>query len=360
MPNNQHHALEPRIGDGLLAERQALHARRHAERGADRRRPSRAGCGIDPKNVVLISRVHRRRVRQQGHRRGACTIPALLSKKAERAGDDAHHPRGRALHRRRPPGLHGASRSASRKDGRIIALDLFVVGENSAYEAQGDAAQRRPDRVAAVSAGGDAVARRSRCSPTRRRGARRASRAACRASRSMEPVIAKAARKLEHRSGRDPPDQRARGQGAVRPGRAAAASAATPPSAFVKEALDAGAELFNWDERKARSGQRDGIEGARRRRGGQHVRRRLDRLRRPVRHQAGRQDVRPVRHRQPRHRIGDRRPPRRRRDAGHAVGEVRGRLGRHRKNLPWTCVSGGSQTTHADDARGARGGDGRE
>ena len=26
------------------------------------------------------------------------------------------------------------------------------------------------------------------------------------------------------------------------------------------------------------------------------------------------------------------------------------------KNLPWSCVSGGSQTTHAHDARGARGG----
>ena len=32
---------------------------------------------------------------------------------------------------------------------------------------------------------------------------------------------------------------------------------------------------------------------------------------------------------------------------GDAVGEGRGRLGQHRKNLPWTCMSVGSQTTHA-------------
>ena len=46
------------------------------------------------------------------------------------------------------------------------------------------------------------------------------------------------------------------------------------------EALDKGAELFKWDERKAQSGKRTGIEGARRRRGREHVLRRIERLRR--------------------------------------------------------------------------------
>ena len=51
-------------------------------------------------------------------------------------------------------------------------------------------------------------------------------------------------------------------------------------SAFVKEALDKGAELFNWEEKKARSGKRVGtkVRGVGRRR--QHVLGRLDRLRR--------------------------------------------------------------------------------
>ena len=60
-------------------------------------------------------------------------------------------------------------------------------------------------------------------------------------------------------------------------------------SAFVKEALDKGAELFNWEEKKARSGKRVGtkVRGS-----GVAVSAytgRLDRLRRSARHQAGRQ-----------------------------------------------------------------------
>ena len=73
----------------------------------------------------------------------------------------------------------------------------------------------------------------------------------------MEPVLAKAARKL----GID--------QVAIRRVNAPAGKAPFGPpnargqrgyatSAFVKEALDRGAELFKWDERKARSGQRQG------------------------------------------------------------------------------------------------------
>ena len=52
--------------------------------------------------------------------------------------------------------------------------------------------------------------------------------------------------------------------------------------------------------------------------------------------------------------------PRHRRDAGHALGEGRVDSGAiRRKHLPWSCVSGGSQTTHAMTQGGARGGDRR-
>ena len=73
----------------------------------------------------------------------------------------------------------------------------------------------------------------------------------------MEPMLAKAARKLGidevaiHRI--NAPEGKAP-FGA--PNARGAQNYAT--SAFVKEALDKGAELFNWEERKARSGQRDG------------------------------------------------------------------------------------------------------
>ena len=103
----------------------------------------------------------------------------------------------------------------------------------------------------------------------------------------MEPIIAKAARKLGidevaiHRI--NAPEGKAK-FGALN----ARGSQNYVTSAFLKEALDKGAELFKWEERKARSGKRNGIEGARRRRGGQRVLGRLDGLRRAARHQAGR------------------------------------------------------------------------
>ena len=116
----------------------------------------------------------------------------------------------------------------------------------------------------------------------------------------------------------------------------------------MKEALDKGAELFNWDERKARSGQAQRLEGARRRRGGEHVLGRLDRLRRAARHQAGRPAVRSSR-------ASATSAPSRCSTCHRVAAEMLGvpwekvdvTWGNTSKNLPWTCGQGGSQTTHA-------------
>ena len=54
-PNTSHQTLETAHRDGVLAERQAVHALLHAEHGADGRRPSRAGSASTAKNVVVIS-----------------------------------------------------------------------------------------------------------------------------------------------------------------------------------------------------------------------------------------------------------------------------------------------------------------
>ena len=150
------------------------------------------------------------------------------------------------------------------------------------------------------------------------------------------------------RSGRDPPDQRARRarRRSGPPARRQASQYAT--SAFVKEALDKGAELFNWDERKARSGKRSGtkVRGV-----GVAVsayRRRLGRLRRTVRHQAGRPDRRSSRasaiSARSRSSTCTASPPKCSACPGRSATSPGATP---RKNLPWTCVSGGSQTTHA-------------
>ena len=94
------------------------------------------------------------------------------------------------------PGVHSRVKVGFRKDGRITAIDLFIVGDNGPYDAQGDYRSAGQHDLALLPADGDAVARRhgaDQYAAARRRSARRA---ACRATALMEPVLAKAARKL--------------------------------------------------------------------------------------------------------------------------------------------------------------------
>ena len=133
-------------------------------------------------------------------------------------------------------------------------------------------------------------------------------------------------------------------------------------SAFVKEALDKGREMFKWDEKKAAySGKRQGTKV----RGigvavspfsGGSIG--FDGL--FIIKPDGRMHV-PVGHRQPRHALGVRRPS----SGGARCSACRGRLcdviwGNTAKNLPWTCDLGRQPDDARDDARGARGGHRRD
>ena len=81
-PNTSHQPLETRTRDGVLAERQAVHALLDAEHRADGRGVAR-WVGIDAEQVVIISEY-------TGGGFGSkipaiyTIIPALLSKKAKR------------------------------------------------------------------------------------------------------------------------------------------------------------------------------------------------------------------------------------------------------------------------------------
>ena len=152
-----------------------------------------------------------------------------------------------------------------RKDGRITALDGFVVVDNGPYDVVGDSRSAGDH----ISLSYQPLAMRWRTltvlTNTPPRGAQRAP-GGMQGNALMEPILAKAGTQARRST-------RSRFTGSTRP-RARRRSARSTPagsqnyatSAFLKEALDKGAELFNWEERKARSGQRDGIEGARRRR----------------------------------------------------------------------------------------------
>ena len=222
------------------------------------------------------------------------------------------------------PAVHGRVKAGFAKDGRLLAVDMATIGENSAYEAQGDAAsgsrfvsllyQPEAMKSRAITVLTNTPPRRAQSQP-----------GGLQAIMIFEPVMAKAARKL----GIDQVAIRRMNapEGKAKLGPANREGSGYAPRAFIKEALDRGKEVFGWDERKAR---RPAV-GSKVRGVGVAV---SSFVAGSVGFDglfviAGRPDAHPVRRRQPRHRVGLRRAPRRRRDDGRAVGEGVDRLGRH-------------------------------
>jgi len=212
--------------------------------------------GIDPKDVVIISEYTGGGFGSKGSGYVFVVIPALLSKKTGAPvmmritrDDEQWIGRGR-------PALHSRIKIGFRKDGRILALDGLVVVDNGPYDVVGDG------RSAAdhISLSYQPMAMRWRSlsvlTNTPPRGAQRAP-GGFQGNALMEPILAKAARKLGidevaiHRM--NAPEGKAR-FGPLN----ARGQQNYVTSAFLKQALDKGAELFRWEERKARSGQRNG------------------------------------------------------------------------------------------------------
>ena len=217
---------------------------------------------LEPSEVVLITAYTGGGFGSKATGAVSCIIPALLAKKANapvmmRITREEEHYIGGIR-----PAVHGRIKIGLAKDGRITALDMFCIGENHAYDGQGDAGQA--PRI--VSLMYQPLAMRARTAtiltntPPRRA---QSQPGGLQGIMLMEPVLSKAARQL----GID--------QVAIRRINAPAGKAPVGPpnargqrpyatSAFVKEALDRGAELFKWEERKARSGQRQGskVRGA--------------------------------------------------------------------------------------------------
>jgi xanthine dehydrogenase molybdenum-binding subunit len=182
-------------------------------------------------------------------------IPALLSKKANapvmmRISREEETFIGRAR-----PGFQGRMKVGFSKEGRILALDMFVISDNGPYDAQGDAPtsghmvsllyQPQAMRWRGVTVLTNTPPRSAQSSPGGMQGIT-----------ITEPIVAKAARKLgvdqvairyincpEGKAPYGPPVQ----------GKLQHAT-----SAFLKDALQRGAEQFKWRERVARSPKRIG------------------------------------------------------------------------------------------------------
>ncbi|MDP6428462.1 MAG: xanthine dehydrogenase family protein molybdopterin-binding subunit [Rhodospirillales bacterium] len=149
------------------------------------------------------------------------------------------------------PGFQGSVKIGFRKDGRILACDMYIVHENGPNTGFWDF--RNAGSAFSIVFQPEAMRWRgiSVLTNTTVRGPQRGP-GENQTAAAMEPIIAKAARKL----GLD--------QVAIRrinaPDNNARYGAKQGPvtSAYLKDALDKGAKLFNWDEKKKESGKRNG------------------------------------------------------------------------------------------------------
>ena len=342
-PDTSHQTLEPR---STLAYWQ--NGKVFVHMGTQSTVQTLAGLGrwlnMDPGQIVLISEYTGGGFGSKATGYIFAIIPALLSKKIGGAPvmmrisreEENFIGRGR-------PGFQGRMKVGFSKDGRITAVDMYAICNNGPYDAVGDA-----------NASGNIVSLLYQPPAMRWRGVTVLTNTPPRGPQSapggmqgivmMEPLLSKAARKLsldqvEIRKANCP-----EGKSPWGPERAGKRAHST--SAFLKEAFDSGAEQFRWKERLAqpkRSGSKvrgvgvssscffagsvgyDGLF-----------------LIKPDGHiviqsgigNLGTESIVDV------HRVVAE-------ELGVPWEKCDVIWGNTAKNLPWTCVSGGSQTTHA-------------
>lgn len=210
---------------------------------------------MDPRNVVFISEYTGGGFGSKVTGGVSMIIPAFLSKKANapvmmRISREEETYIGRAR-----PSFRGRMKIGFTKDGRITALDMFVVSDNGPYDAQGD-----------VPTSGRIVSLLYQPQAMRWRGVTVLTNTPPRSAQSspgglqgiviIEPIIAKAARKL----GLDQVAIRRINcpEGKAPFGPLAQGKLQHATSAFLKDALDRGAEQFKWKERVGRTQKRIG------------------------------------------------------------------------------------------------------
>jgi xanthine dehydrogenase molybdenum-binding subunit len=212
---------------------------------------------LDPTQVVLISEYTGGGFGSKVTGGISMIIPALLAKKAGapvmmRITREEEHYIGRAR-----PGFQGRMKVGFTTQGRITAVDMFVIANNGPYEAQTDAAtsgrivsllyQPPAMRWRGVTVLTNTPPRSAQSGP-----------GAVQGIAIIEPIIARAARTL----GIDQVEIRRvncpEGKAPFGPPIAGKRQHAT--SAFIKQALERGAEAFEWQRRVARVPKRRGAK----------------------------------------------------------------------------------------------------
>ena len=212
--------------------------------------------GVAPTDVVLVCEYTGGGFGSKGGGAVSMAIPALLSKKANapvmmRISREEESYIGRAR-----TNMTGRVKIGFAQDGRITALDLFIVQDSGSYGPMGD--HRSAGNAASLIYQPPAMRWRAvnvlTNTPPR---SQQRSPGPMQANGIIEPVITKAAKELridqiEMRRINAPAGKAQYGPVGPNGQRPHATSA------FVKEALDRGREVFKWDERKTHAGERRG------------------------------------------------------------------------------------------------------
>jgi len=214
--------------------------------------------GIEPSQVVVISEYTGGGFGSKVAGSIQMAIPALLAKKANapvmmRINQEEEHMVGRVR-----PAFHGRVKIGFEKSGRITAMDLYWLCDNGPYEQQHDCGTGA--RMASLIYQPPAMRFRGMSVVTNTNPTGSQSQpGGMNAVAIIEPMLAKAARKLGvdhveiHRL--NCPVGKAQ-MGPANP----KGLRGYITSAYLKEALDKGEEMFRWQERKAQSGKRQGTK----------------------------------------------------------------------------------------------------
>ena len=213
-------------------------------------------AGVEPSDVVVINEFTGGGFGSKISGYPQAQIPILLSKKIAKPVMMRVTRRDETSFGKARPGTQARIKLGMRNDGRITAVDIHAIGDGGPYGRSGDH----------MNVGGigslcyQPMSMRMRgtgvYTNTPPRGAQRGP-GGVQSMTMLEPIIAKAAKQLGLDSVEVHKINAPEGQatyGAPRQD----GTQGNVSSAFVKEAIDKGAELFNWSERVQRSGRRTG------------------------------------------------------------------------------------------------------
>jgi CO/xanthine dehydrogenase Mo-binding subunit len=216
--------------------------------------------GVPQRDVVIISEYCGGAFGSKIPGTQTMAIPALLSKKLNGRPVMMRISREEETYiGRKRPGFQAWAKMGFKKDGRVTAIDSFIIESSGPYRRQGDNGQAA-NLATLLYQAPNARFRGISVATNTPPGVSQRAPGGLQSSILFEPLVARAAKELGvdqvairrinapvngSTFGLNPPAQATRARGKI-------------TSSYVKEALDRGAELFNWEQRKQRSGQRRG------------------------------------------------------------------------------------------------------